>query len=365
MLGASPAVMVACGGRHTLVLTADGRVWDCGDGGFGRLGHGDSSDLLVMTNVRMERFEGALIVMVAAGALHSVAVGAEGIVWSWGCGFNGRLGHSNEEHRFVPTQLLALECVTMVAAKIAHTVVVTDCGELLSWGRGIHGQLGLGDANGRLSPTSVKAFEGSQVRMAACGDYRSLFVTEEGDLWTCGLGAHGTLGLNNRKNMLVPARVDAQHFDHARIVSFAAGITQSVAVTESGDLYTWGSTAATEYGAPVGGQILGHNDGEDKLVPTRIALHLLQGARVGRCFRLPSLRALAFAMGTHARLGSAARAQAVTGATNNENDCAYVTMPGELVKQLVEACESWPEGQASEMEGVIRLLGGRRMRSER
>ena len=33
-------------------------------------------------------------------------------------------------------------------------------------------------------------------------------------------------------------------------------------------------------------------------------------------------------------------------------------MPGELVKRVVEACTSWPEGQSGELEGVVRLLGG-------
>jgi len=33
-------------------------------------------------------------------------------------------------------------------------------------------------------------------------------------------------------------------------------------------------------------------------------------------------------------------------------------MPGELVQRIVEACGAWPEGQAGELEGVVRLLGG-------
>jgi len=33
-------------------------------------------------------------------------------------------------------------------------------------------------------------------------------------------------------------------------------------------------------------------------------------------------------------------------------------MPGELVQRVVEACVSWPEGRAGELEGVVRLLGG-------
>jgi len=54
---------------------------------------------------------------------------------------------------------------------------------------------------------------------------------------------------------------------------------------------------------------LGHSDELDKLVPTLVARHLMQGARIGRCHRplLPPLHILAFAMGTYARLGSAAQ----------------------------------------------------------
>ena len=98
-----------------------------------------------------------------------------------------------------------------------------------------------------------------------------------------------------------------------------------------------------------------------------------QGACVGRCHWLPSLHALIFAMCTHARLGSVAPTAVPAGGSSRRSrrlegkapaafadtstDCAYATMPGELVQRVVEACTSWPEGLAGEMEGVVRLLG--------
>jgi len=45
-------------------------------------------------------------------------------------------------------------------------------------------------------------------------------------------------------------------------------------------------------------------------------------------------------------------------AADTSTNCAYVTMQGELVQRVVEACTSWPEGQGGEVEGVARLLGG-------
>mmetsp|Transcript_1036 Transcript_1036/g.1328 ORF Transcript_1036/g.1328 Transcript_1036/m.1328 type:complete len:94 (-) Transcript_1036:224-505(-) len=79
------------------------------------------------------------------------------------------------------------------------------------------------------------------------------------------------------------------------------------------------------------------------------------GARVGRCnHHLLQLHALAFAMGTHTRLDSADN----TACTVDTTCCAYASMPGDLVRRVVEACVSWPEGQAGKLEGVVRLLGG-------
>jgi alpha-tubulin suppressor-like RCC1 family protein len=77
---------------------------------------------------------------------------------------------------------------------------VGESGALWAWGFGSFGQLGLGDINDRRVPTLVGAaevFGGSKVRMAACGCEHTLVVTEAGELWACGRGAQGRLGLND------------------------------------------------------------------------------------------------------------------------------------------------------------------------
>ena len=350
MHGGSPAVMVSCGNLHMLVLTTDG-VWSCGFGGAGRLGHGDTASQLVLTLVGAEGFRGGQIVMVAAGVCHSVALGAQGSVWTWGEGSLGRLGHNNQENRLVPT-LLAGEALggaaaVLVAAGGMHTVVVTRQGALWVWGRGLYGQLGLGDEGNRLAPARVgseESFGGSHVITAHCGLNHTLAITKDGALWTFGIGTDGALDHTGRNNRLVPTRIEAHHFGNAKIVCAAAGHSHSAAVTEHGILYTWGLAAGPRH---------------PTLVPTCIAPHLLQGARVGRCHDLPLIHALAFAMGTHARLGSADET-----APAHATDCAYLKMPGELVRQLVEACASRPEGQVVGMEGVVRLMGGGEVRGE-
>ena len=149
-------------------------------------------------------------------------------------------------------------------------------------------------------------------------------------------------------------------------------------------------------------------------MPALVAPHLLHNSRVGRCHKLSQLHALAFAMGTHDRLGSGACGTMLTDLTAGTSapriffslslvrsfsltrslvstsavlirhtathcntlqhtaptdssakmGCAYVMMPGELVQRVVEACGSWPQGRAGQLEGVVRVLGGGNMRAE-
>jgi len=82
--------------------------------------------------------------------------------------------------------------------------------------------------------------------MAACGEEHTLAVTKAGMLWAWDKGAFGILGHNDNNDRLLPTQVEAQHFGHAKIVSTAAGHTHSAAITEHGGLYTWGEGRIVE-----------------------------------------------------------------------------------------------------------------------
>jgi len=166
-------------------------------------------------------------------------------------------------------------------------------------------------------------------------------VTKDGALWTFGKGQEGALGHNDRENRLVPTRVEAQHFGNANVVSVAGAVYHSAAVTEDGTLFTWGIGAESKG--------LGHPSGMPMWIPTRMDPGLMLGARIGPCHKLQPMLAMAFAMGTHSRLGGA---------------CVYVTISGELVQQVIEACAVWPEGRTGELDGMVRMLGGGMMRAK-
>jgi hypothetical protein len=300
-----------------VVASAEGDVFTWGGGACGRLGHNDEHDRLAPARLGREEFGGGKIVMVAAGGFHTVALAEDRVLWVWGLGLHGQLG--------------------------------------------LRGKLGLGNRDDRLVPTRLggkEFFGGSLVRMAACGHHHTLIVTEEGTVWTFGDGRHGRLGLNDEDDRLLPTRVDPERFAGAQVATVAAGLSHSAAVTEGGALFTWGRGEADQAGSQVPGG-LGHADLCNRLVPTPISPRLLGGARVGRWHGLTEELALAFAMGTHSRLGAGAR-----GGEGEEKGCLYLMMPADLVERVVEACGGvcrWAkEGKAG--DGEKRPMEGARRR---
>ena len=88
-------VAVLAGYQCSFAIATDGAVWSWGLGRHGQLGHGDEQDQLLPKTI--EAFAGRRVISVSAKcASHSLALTADGALWSWGCGNNGQLGHSGQ-----------------------------------------------------------------------------------------------------------------------------------------------------------------------------------------------------------------------------------------------------------------------------
>ena len=85
------------GNNHLLMVDGEGRVSSCGLGYDGQLGHGDENHVGVPR--RVAALASIVVVQVAAGFIHSMALAADGGVWSWGDGGDGQLGHGDQEDK--------------------------------------------------------------------------------------------------------------------------------------------------------------------------------------------------------------------------------------------------------------------------
>ena len=147
-------VQVSAGGglvrvAHSLLLTETGRVMSFGTGQYGALGHGFSPGKQLPDVLRpryIEALGGIRCTNVAAGELHSAVTTADGDVYTWGDGFCGQLGHGDKSPQPAPVQVtkgdLEDEAVCQISCGARHTIAVTEDGEVFTWGLGHYGVLG-------------------------------------------------------------------------------------------------------------------------------------------------------------------------------------------------------------------------------
>ena len=133
------------------------RVWTWGEGPATGHGVDDENALwLVPTKVTGGGIEEVMMVQVAAGRHHSMALTATGEFYSWGKGDHGQLGHGDKENLAVPRVVGGIGGAVGMAGGAHHSLVITAEGRVLVFGEGESGMLGLGAEVGEaLVPTAI------------------------------------------------------------------------------------------------------------------------------------------------------------------------------------------------------------------
>jgi alpha-tubulin suppressor-like RCC1 family protein len=269
---------ISCGLGHALFLTTRGEVYSSGSGGNGRLGLGDTSDRkqpCLITSILDEQ-----VVSVQCGASHSLALTAKGTVYCWGKNTQGQCGLGRLDDVLKPALNKTLQGqqqhVVQVAAGWEHSLALTAEGVLYSWGSGykdsrrgvIPPVLGLGDNEGRLTPDRVKSLDGIKIVDVTSGWDHCLALDSEGKALSWGSGQNGKLGHGNEEGVAVPCYIPA--LEGVKVAVIAAGCEHSAVVSETGILYTFGHGD--------GGR-LGHGENSQCLTPSPVLALALMNVR--------------------------------------------------------------------------------------
>jgi alpha-tubulin suppressor-like RCC1 family protein len=210
---------VAVGKRHGLVLTPGGTVLAWGSNDRGQLGIG-SADAMVRDASPVTDLQN--VVAIAAGAAHSLALRADGTVWTWGANDQGQLGDGwSTTDRGSPGQVEYESGSPFRVRAIAshagadHNLAIDYNGMVWAWGANGASQIGhFGLSDQWVNrPVSVDWYwdnwdEGrwsyGRVKAVAAGEYHSLALLADGHVFGWGLNEYGQLGDGTTTNRAGP-----------------------------------------------------------------------------------------------------------------------------------------------------------------
>ena len=229
--------------------------------------HGGGSHILT---------KAAPIESVGAGLFHSFAISKAGELWTWGAGSGGQLGQPRGEHTTFGESSSAYvgqpsrvrcgtggEKVLNAAASRNHTLAVTEVGTLFTWGRAASGQLGHGEATGAGATRRIQDADlpepkqvqpvGAAAKLprfasVSAGEHWSVALTNGGVAYTWGSEYNGQLGRQARPDYAEPRPLSRNLFAGELVATISCGWHHALAGTQSGRLYSWGCGAAGQLG---------------------------------------------------------------------------------------------------------------------
>ncbi len=260
----APVMKIAAGASHSLALTRSGQLYTFGSNRYGQLGYatdaGSQAANPTPTLVELPGSSGEVIA-IAAGADYSLALTSSGQLYTFGANRYGQLGRAtNNGSEAANPQPEAVSLpnggAISIAAGNAHTLVLSSAGEVYSFGSNRYGQLGRAGgvegtgANPAAREVTLPSGAGAASEIAAGGSHS--LVIAGGQLYSFGDNEYGQLGVQRNTGSesanALPAAVSLPGASGGAL-AIAAGASDSLAITSSGELFSFGSNLDGQLGS--------------------------------------------------------------------------------------------------------------------
>lgn len=225
-------VTLGTGARTHSMFVSDGRLFACGSGEFGELGDGTTASTSTPTPV-IGLPDRAIEALTSSWG-GSGALMANGAYYDWGYNQAGQLGDGTTTDSTVPVHVPLPAPVDQVfqggsGAKNGQSIAILANGTLWTWGNGTHGQLGNGTKHSSTTPLRIALPSGAKPAKVASGGFSSYAIDTSGKLWSWGRNTDGQLGTgHNGPDRLTPTSTGL-------VVSQVSSTAQNAAALGSGD----------------------------------------------------------------------------------------------------------------------------------
>ncbi|KFM65426.1 Inhibitor of Bruton tyrosine kinase, partial [Stegodyphus mimosarum] len=176
-------------------------------------------------------------------------------VYVWGSNFNYNLGLGNLQSREIPEVLEVFRkdfiCIKQVQICKFHSVFLSVNGNVYTCGYGHGGRLGQDNEDISLVPSLVKGIGSHPCVQVAAGQDHLLLLLEGGQVWSCGLNLYHQLGhVPPVEKLLIPKPLSLKFLKGKEIIGVRAARFHSVMYTKD-CVYTFGLNAG-QLGHPKG-----------------------------------------------------------------------------------------------------------------
>ncbi|MDR1797621.1 MAG: InlB B-repeat-containing protein [Clostridiales Family XIII bacterium] len=212
----------------------------------------------VQSNLIYETVWSTQFVKVEMGSYHTLALTKDGRVYAWGVNDNGQCGIASNKDSlqvWTPRQVdLPGKAIDIDAGGVALegiSAAVLEDGSVYTWGDGTAYALGHGNETNQTRPKRVEGLVGVKITEIACGGWDMVALSDAGEVYTWGYNSEGQCGDGGSVGTRVktPYKVTKTRAGAApgnvlpKMVMVATGGHVGAAVDEAGNLWTWGCDA--------------------------------------------------------------------------------------------------------------------------
>nr|XP_046916401.1 uncharacterized protein LOC124496882 [Dermatophagoides farinae] len=232
-------VQVDSGHDFVAILTDDGQVFIASD---------VDSNWKTKRTLRLISNDNDRFKMIACGWLHLLLLKQDGHVFAMGDNNWGQITGNEISSYEIMIHIDNLENVKFIACGKHHSFSITNKGEIYSWGLNYWHQLGLDDDENR-NVSCLVAYPNAystRIKDIMTGNYHSLFLFENGQLWGCGSNSLGELGLGNYIKRSTLAKIP---IENVKQITCSRDHSFSLAYDGS-SYYAWGRTKYGIWSSP-------------------------------------------------------------------------------------------------------------------